>query len=113
VLKLPHHGSITSSSPEFVGAVAPQFAVVSTGYMNCFHFPAQDVIDRYKSIGATVLLTDLDGAVTADASLTRLVVSTSWGEPMVTHFDNELRPANHGPRPLAQFILAALRVDQF
>jgi competence protein ComEC len=113
VLKVPHHGSATSSCVEFIGAVAPQFAVISTGYMNRFHFPAQDVIDRYESIGATVLRTDLDGAVTADASPTRLVVSTSWGEPMVTAVDNELRPANHGPRPLAQFILAALRVDGF
>jgi hypothetical protein len=71
------------------------------------------VIDRSESIGATVLRTDLDGAVNAEASPTRLVVSTSSGEPMVPPVDNELRPANHGPRPLAQFILASLRVDQF
>ncbi len=31
VLKVPHHGSATSSSPEFVGAVAPRFAVIWTG----------------------------------------------------------------------------------
>ncbi len=77
--------------------------------MNRFHFPAEDVIDRYESMGATVLRTDLEGAVSADAACRIDLV----GEPTVTAVDNELRPANHGPRPLAQFILASLRVDGF
>jgi competence protein ComEC len=63
VLKVPHHGSITSSSPRFVKAVSPSFAVISDGYDNRYHFPAGAVVARYRSDGATVLRTDQMGAV--------------------------------------------------
>jgi len=64
VLKVPHHGSRTSSSPELVEAVAPEVAVVSLGWRNRFHFPAAEVLDRYAAAGAWLLRTDRDGAVT-------------------------------------------------
>ncbi|HVZ74919.1 MAG TPA: DNA internalization-related competence protein ComEC/Rec2, partial [Polyangia bacterium] len=64
VLKVPHHGSRTSSSPELVDAVAPSLAVISLGWRNHFHFPAAEVVARYAARGATVLRTDRDGAVT-------------------------------------------------
>lgn len=65
ILKAPHHGSRTSSSPLFVNAVRPRAAVISLGYRNRFHFPAAEVVDRYRTEGADVLRTDQDGAVTA------------------------------------------------
>ena len=43
VLKVPHHGSRTSSSPELVEAVAPALAVMSLGWRNQFRFPAPEV----------------------------------------------------------------------
>src|SRR6185369_3677811 len=64
VLKVPHHGSRTSSTPELVAAVAPQLAVMSLGWRNHFHFPAAEVVARYEAAGARVLRTDRDGAVT-------------------------------------------------
>jgi competence protein ComEC len=64
VLKVPHHGSRTSSSDELVAAVHPTLAVISLGWRNRFHFPAAEVLSRYAAIGATVLRTDRDGAVT-------------------------------------------------
>ena len=64
VLKVPHHGSRTSSSEELVDAVHPSLAVISLGWRNRFHFPAPEVLARYAARGATVLRTDLDGAVT-------------------------------------------------
>ncbi len=63
VLKVPHHGSITSSSLQFVEAVSPSFAVISDGYNNRYHFPAGAVVTRYRSDGATVLRTDQMGAI--------------------------------------------------
>ncbi|HUA35432.1 MAG TPA: DNA internalization-related competence protein ComEC/Rec2 [Candidatus Binataceae bacterium] len=107
VLKVPHHGSSTSSSQAFIEAVAPQFAVISTGYMNRFHFPAPAVIDRYEMFGSTVMRTDLDGAVMADASANRLAISTSWGEPMVTPHTDILRPAHRAPGSMEEFILTS------
>src|SRR4030095_9159283 len=64
VLKVPHHGSRTSSSPELVDAVAPSLAVMSLGWRNQFGFPAPEVVTRYQTRGAQVLRTDRDGAIT-------------------------------------------------
>ena len=64
ILKVPHHGSRTSSSPELLEAVAPTLAVISLGWHNQFHFPAPEVVARYAARGARTLRTDRDGAVT-------------------------------------------------
>jgi competence protein ComEC len=64
VLKVPHHGSRTSSSDELLEAVAPKLAIMSLGWRNQFHFPAAEVLARYAAAGARVLRTDRDGAVT-------------------------------------------------
>jgi competence protein ComEC len=63
VLKVPHHGSDTSSSPAFLDAVAPRYAIVSAGFENRFGFPHQSVLRRYSQRGCRIARTDLDGAV--------------------------------------------------
>jgi competence protein ComEC len=63
VLLVPHHGSRTSSSPEFLAAVSPRWAIVPAGYANRFGHPGPQVLERYKAVGAQVLRTDLDGAI--------------------------------------------------
>jgi competence protein ComEC len=68
ILKVPHHGSRTSSSPPFLAAVAPEAAVISLGYHNRFNFPAPEVIERYRDAGIAVLRTDDDGAIDFDDS---------------------------------------------
>jgi competence protein ComEC len=65
VVKVPHHGSRTSSSPPFVAATSPELAVISCGVANKFKFPASEVVDRWATAGARVLRTDRDGAITA------------------------------------------------
>jgi competence protein ComEC len=62
VVKVPHHGSRTSSSAAFVAAVAPRHAVVSVGEGNHFGFPAPEVLGRWRAAGAEVWRTD-GGAV--------------------------------------------------
>lgn len=66
VLKVPHHGSRTSSTAPFVAAVHPRVAVMSVGYRNRFHFPAAVVVRRYRAEKARVLRTDQVGAVGVD-----------------------------------------------
>lgn len=76
VLKVPHHGSATSSTRKLVESVHPSIAVVSLGYLNRYRFPSAQVIARYRAIGARVLRTDRVGAVIVDATRAGLKVET-------------------------------------
>ena len=62
-LLVPHHGSRTSSSPEFLQQVAPQTALVAAGYRNRFGHPKEEILERYRALGARIYRTDLDGAL--------------------------------------------------
>ncbi len=64
ILKVPHHGGRTSSSVEFLRAVNPETAVISSGMNNPFHHPHQESLQRYKDQDVRILRTDRDGAVT-------------------------------------------------
>jgi competence protein ComEC len=59
---VPHHGSKTSSSADFVNAVQPQFAIVQSGYRNRFGHPAARVVQRYQAAGAQLVNTPACGA---------------------------------------------------
>src|SRR5205823_2637837 len=64
VLLVPHHGSRSSSTAEFVAAVAPRWAVVPVGYRSRFGHPNPEVLARYRAADVQVLRTDLQGAIT-------------------------------------------------
>jgi competence protein ComEC len=76
VVKVPHHGSRSSSGPRFVTAVSPRVAVVSAGRRNAFGHPHPEVVERFGRQGALVLRTDQDGAVTVSTDGNRVWVST-------------------------------------
>jgi len=76
ILKVPHHGSATSSTAAFIAAVHPQAAVISDGYLNNFHFPSPAVVERYIEAGAILMRTDLAGAVMVDAAPARITLRT-------------------------------------
>lgn len=57
VLVVPHHGSKTSSSGAFLAKVHPKIAVISSGFLNRFHFPSKQVLQRYQAIGSKILNT--------------------------------------------------------
>jgi competence protein ComEC len=78
-LKVPHHGSKTSSTEEFLAAVAPSVAAVSVGEGNPFGHPAESVVERYEGAGIRLLRTDRDGAITAFTDGENLFVHT-FGE---------------------------------
>jgi competence protein ComEC len=64
VLVVPHHGSATSSSPAFVAAVRPAYALFPTGYRNRYGFPRRPVLERYRAAGAAMFDTARHGAIT-------------------------------------------------
>ncbi|HEX4004099.1 MAG TPA: DNA internalization-related competence protein ComEC/Rec2 [Candidatus Acidoferrales bacterium] len=75
-LKVPHHGSKTSSTEAFLDAVAPRFAVASVGESNAFGHPAAEIVERYERDGAHLFRTDRDGAITAVTDGQNLSVHT-------------------------------------
>src|SRR5512134_484396 len=68
VLLVPHHGSRTSSSAEFLAAVRPRHAITPVGYRSRFGHPHPEVLARYAAAGLAPLRTDRDGAVTVRLS---------------------------------------------
>jgi competence protein ComEC len=77
VLKVPHHGSRSSSGSEFLARVAPRLAVVSAGAHNPFGHPHPEVLERYRRAGALVLRTDRDGTVEVATDGRRVWVRTA------------------------------------
>ena len=63
VLVVPHHGSKTSSTPGFVAAVSPQWALFPVGHANRFRLPRAEVVERYINNGANILLTGQQGGI--------------------------------------------------
>ena len=65
VLKVAHHGSATSTTPEFLAVVNPQLAVISVGEDNDFGHPSQEVIARLEDkLGPeNIYRTDEDGTI--------------------------------------------------
>lgn len=78
-LKVPHHGSRTSSSASFLGRVAPQVAVISVGADNRYGLPAAEVEARYRARGTCLLRTDRCGAIVLESDGERLRVSSHLG----------------------------------
>jgi competence protein ComEC len=64
VVKVPHHGSKTSSTDDFVHATKPTYAIISVGRNSMFGHPHKDVVERWQANGATVLTTGTSGTIT-------------------------------------------------
>jgi competence protein ComEC len=82
ILKVPHHGSLTSSTAEFLDAVGPDVAIVSVGRGNHFGHPVPAVLQRYADAGAAIFRTDQDGAVTVDTDGTSIDIRTFTGRTL-------------------------------
>jgi competence protein ComEC len=67
LLVVPHHGSKTSSTRDFLAQVRPRYALIPAGPLNRFGFPHPSVVRRYRNRGATVLGTAESGAILVDA----------------------------------------------
>jgi competence protein ComEC len=63
VLLAPHHGSGTSSTPDFLQAVRPDVAIFQVGYRNRYRHPKAEVYARYGALGIRRLRTDETGAL--------------------------------------------------
>lgn len=63
IVVAPHHGSRTSSTREFVDATGPSLVLFAAGYRNRWGFPKEDVVQRWRAVGARTLATTGSGAI--------------------------------------------------
>ena len=92
LLKVAHHGSNTSSIPELLGQIQPQFAVISVGKFNRYGHPAPQVLGRIAQAGACVFRTDINGAVSFYLDGSRLATAR-WGrQQMLMDFQSRWIP---------------------
>lgn len=63
ILKVGHHGSLTSSSQAFLQAVDPDMAIISAGYHNSYGLPKQEILDRLKKLEIPTFITYNEGTI--------------------------------------------------
>ena len=81
VLVVPHHGSATSSTPAFLGAVSPSIALVSAAEHGRFRLPHPGVVARYADAGVAMYSTARCGAITVEFPANR--------EPRIARLERE------------------------
>ena len=86
LVKVPHHGSKSSSTPAFIAATKAQVAVISVGKYSMFGHPHGEVVERWRANGAQVLTTGECGTITVvtdgnELTLTGMQSRTSQGSP--------------------------------
>lgn len=86
VIKVPHHGSKSSSTQPFLDAVAPQYAVFTVRPGTRLHLPHPTVLERYEKLGTKIYRTDQNGAITFRTDGKSLRVQTFMGKKQGTLF---------------------------
>ena len=76
VVKVPHHGSRTSSTPQFVDMVGARIAVIPVGRRSRFGHPHGEVVERWRSAGSEVMTIGERGTITVKTDGERLAITT-------------------------------------
>ena len=63
VLKVAHHGSDSSTSPEFLSLVKPEYSVISCGLSNKHRHPLKSTLDNLLKCKSEIYRTDLQGTI--------------------------------------------------
>jgi competence protein ComEC len=82
ILKIPHHGSSSSSSTSFLERVKPAYAILSVGERNIGRLPHPEVLKRYQQMGTTVCRTDVHGAITIVTDGESIQIKTFSNTPL-------------------------------
>ncbi len=75
VVKVPHHGSRSSSTEPFVKATSPEYAIISVGQRSMFGHPHKEVVERWTAAGAQVLTTGNCGMITVTMDEKTMTIS--------------------------------------
>jgi competence protein ComEC len=90
LIKVPHHGSKSSSSQPFLSRTRPAVGVVTVGSRNPYHHPSPEVVERYDAAGTRFFRTDADGALTVTVEQGSLIVR-SWRTRILQRIELEDR----------------------
>jgi competence protein ComEC len=77
VLKVGHHGSDTATSPAFLAAVKPKYAVIEVGAGNDYGHPHAVTLQKLAAAGVTVYRTDLNGNITITSDGLNISISAA------------------------------------
>jgi competence protein ComEC len=89
VLVVPHHGSETSSSADFIAAVSPETAIFASGYRNRYGFPRERIVRRYRGQGVHLYSTGFSGEISVS------VDAETGAQPAVRYRESRRRYWNH------------------
>ncbi|MBN2800301.1 MAG: ComEC/Rec2 family competence protein [Deltaproteobacteria bacterium] len=111
VVKVPHHGSRSSSSQALVAALSPTLAVISAGNPSPFGHPHPEVVRRWEEAGALVLQTGRGGTVRLRLSQERIRAQRfsaghGWSEALDL---SEVPAGGPAPRATGRWLSAARR----
>jgi competence protein ComEC len=96
VLKAGHHGSATSSTPEFLAALRPAAVIFSAGRDNRFGHPHPAVVARFEAMGTAIFRTDRDGAVFVETDGEQVEIRGWTGRAILARVSEPRRHAGAG-----------------
>ncbi len=94
VLVVPHHGSKTSSTPDFIAAVAPNVSIFTNGYLNRFGHPKPAVFERYQATKSLLYRSDYNGAIQLDFVNHQKIQILSWRNQAKRYWHDTFEPVN-------------------
>ncbi|MDY0234649.1 MAG: DNA internalization-related competence protein ComEC/Rec2 [Gudongella sp.] len=94
ILKIPHHGSKTSSTSEFISMLSPRISIISVGRNNSYNHPSEEVIQRLQSFDSKIYRTDTMGLIKVKIDKKRIEIEPYYGplyrENIIKIFDEYL-----------------------
>lgn len=90
VLIVPHHGSNTSSTQDFIQSVSPKVSVISAGYRNRYKLPSNAVLSRYEQANRSFMRTDKSGAITIKMDATDELFIESYRQLATKYWHHRL-----------------------
>lgn len=76
IIKVGHHGSLSSSSLAFIKKVKPSYAIIQVGSDNSYGHPNKNILNRYEVIGAKIYRTDLNGNIVVSTNGEKVSIAT-------------------------------------
>jgi len=94
VVVVPHHGSKTSSTPDFITAVAPSVSIFTNGYLNRFGHPKPVVFERYQATQSLLYRSDYNGAIEMNFVSKHNIQIISWRNQYKRYWQDSFEPLN-------------------